>query len=274
MSPILFAIVAVLGYRYYKSRNASGDTSTSTPAASIRKFISDPAMVSVALNGAVTVCGMIYLLTLNGSYRFYCLISSLVNSGYIITVNYILVEDPRQPSKPLKEKLALCMTGAEFPFLFLPLMFMSAFATEAFGGSVFPFAIGDYLVVLILVRRAVWFLGTHGSKSWVNTKPWIMVGAPVWGNLKPREAQILHFSVMAEIFIGFWLILLVLTPARQLINTFVYWNYLRMKYLAPRSRPGHTAAWESIDNLTAPMRAKFPFVEKPLILAKQWFNKV
>ncbi len=274
MSPILFAIVAVLGYRYYKSRHATEDPSVNSPTSSLRKFISDPAMVSVALNSVVTVCGLLYLLTLNGSYRFCCLIAALVNSAYIITVNYILVEDPRQPSKSLKEKLATCMTGAEFPFLFLPLMFINAFATETFGGSVFPFAVGDYLVVLILVRRAVWFLGTHGSKSWVNTKPWAMVGAPLWARLKPREAHILHLSVLAEISIGFWLILLVLTPARQLINTFVYWNYLRMKYMGPRSRPGHAAAWESIDRMTAPMRAKVPFVEKPLTLVKQWFNKV
>ena len=274
MSPIIVGIIAVLAYRYYKSRTSAEDSASVGPSNSIRQFISNPAMVSVALNGAVTVCGVIYLLSLNGSYRFYCLLVSLLNSAYIITVNYILVEDPRQPSKTLKDKLATCMTGAELPFLFLALMFINANATDAFGGAVFPFAIGDYLVVLILVRRAVWFLGTHGSKSWANTKPWDLVGSPLWARLKPHEAYILHLSVLAEIFIGFWLILLVITPARQLINTFVYWNYLRMKYLAPRSRPGHAAAWDAIDRLTVPLRAKIPVVEKPIELAKQWFNKV
>jgi hypothetical protein len=273
MSPVILAIVAFLGYRYYKSRNARSSGGPEPVSSSIRKFISDPALVSVVLNGTLLVCGLMYIISFNLSFRFYAMIASLLNSAYIIVVNYLLFEDPRQPNKSLKEKFASCMTGAEFPFLFLPLMFMNAYATDSMGGSVFPFGIGDYLVVLILVRRTVWFLGNHGSKSWVNIKLWTTVAAPIWTNLKSREASVLHLSVLAEIFIGFWLILLVLTPARQLINTFVYWNYLRMKLLAPRSRPGHSAGWASVDKATAGIRAQIPVVEKPIQLVKKWFNR-
>jgi hypothetical protein len=273
MSPVILAVVAFLGYRYYKSKNAEGTGEASSVSSSIRKFLSDPALVSVVLNGTVLICGIVYVITFSSSFRVYTMIASLLNSAYIIAVNYLIFEDPRQPSKSLKEKLASGMTGAEFPYLFLPLMFMNANATESMGGQVFPFGIGDYLVVVILVRRAVWFLGNHGSKSWVNTKPWVTIAAPLWSRLKSHEASILHLSVLAEIFIGFWLIVLVVTPARQLINTFVYWNYLRMKMLSPRSRPGHSAGWASIDKATAGIRARVPFVEKPTLIAKKWFNK-
>ena len=274
MSPILLGIAAVLAYKYYKSRTGQTVGSSADTISGIKKFISDPALVSVVLNSAVMVCGIFYLVTLNAQSRFFCLLLSLSNSAYIIAINYLLVDDPKQPSKSLKEKFASCMTGAEFPFLFLPLMFMSAYATESFGGSVFPFAVGDYLVALILVRRAVWFVGNHGSKNWTSTKAWNTVGAPLWQRLKLNEASILHLSVLAEIFIGFWLILLLITPARQLINTFVYWNYLRMKYLAPRSKPGHSTAWLAIDRATMSIRSKVPFAEKPIEYVKNWFNKV
>ena len=83
----------------------------------------------------------------------------------------------------------------------------------------------------------------------------------------------LEFCNLAEIAIGFWLILLIITPARQLMNIFVYWTYLRIKYMAPRSKPGHSAAWSRIDTMTTGLRASMPLLNKPVEFMVKWFHQ-
>jgi hypothetical protein len=259
MFPWLLAIAAVFAYRYFKSRG-------SIPVIA-------PATVPVILNGVCLTAGFVYLVSFNPTARFFSVASSILSSFIIIYTNYGIPRISRQAIKqPLQEYMTRCMSGAEFPFLFFVLMFTNDYASQV-GGGVVPFGVADYLTVLLMVRRSAWFLGSHGAKAWSSKPVWEKIGMPFWAALRSREASIMSGVNLVEILVGFWLVLLSLTPARQLMNTFVYWTFLRIKYMAPRSRASHLAAWRTIDIKTRWMRKSVPVVEKPVGYMVNWFNQ-
>ena len=265
MSPWLIVVAVFMAYRSYKSRKAP-----LTPSA--LSFLT-PHMVPLLLNSVCAIAGLIYLVTFNSSARFYAAASAVISSLFIVGTNYGVPQVSRAAIRqPLQDYFARCMSGAEFPFLFFVLMFVNDYATQVYG-SVIPFGLADYLVGVLMVRRSVWFLGSHGSKAWTGYAVWNRFGNRIWGLLKSREAKVLEFCNLAEIAIGFWLILLIITPARQLMNIFVYWTYLRIKYMAPRSKPGHSAAWSRIDTMTTGLRASMPLLNKPVEFMVKWFHQ-
>ncbi len=267
MSPLIFIGLAFIAYRFYKARYAPAG-----PNAAPSKSLVDPNVVAIVLNTVTTICGIIYLVTLNSGFRVFAVGAAAISSVFVVVMNYGLPQVSRQAIRvPLQEWFGRCLSGAEFPFLFFALMFIHDYASQV-GWA---FGLADYVAVLILVRRSVWFLGTHASKSSAvsNSRPWQMLGNPLWTFLKLKEPKVLEISTLAEVLIGFWLVLLVLTPARQLLNTFVYWTFLRVKYMAPRSRPGHLAAWQKIDARTKHIRVRIPAIERLVQFAVQWFNQ-
>ena len=264
MATWLIGVVVYLAYRFYKSRTSGAPTQSSS--------LFSPQTVAVALNTLCVLSGLAYLVTFNSTARFFCAISTIMSSVYVVVTNYGLPNVSRAAIRqPLQEWFARCMSGAEFPFLFFSLAFMSDNASQ-FGG-VIPFGIADYASILLIVRRSVWFLGTHGAKAWASNRLWSRFGARVWTALKIKEGRIMELVNLTEIMIGFWLIVLVITPARQLMNVFVYWNYLRIRYMAPRSRPGHVMAWQKLDAKTKSIRASIPILDKPVGFLIRWFNQ-
>jgi hypothetical protein len=187
-------------------------------------------------------------------------------------MNYGMPKISRQAIlQPIREWMIRAMSGTEFPSLFFSLMFLNPYATSLVG-SVIPFGIGELIALLIIMRRAIWFIGNHGQKFWINSIFWNRFGFKFWQYMKRHESQVLHLSVMGEIFIGFWFIVLLFTPARQMLNIFVYWNFLRMRFMAPRSSPGHTAVWSQLAEATKSVRRSIPVLNKPIQMAVDWFN--
>ena len=258
MSPWLIAIFVFVAYKYIKSKRPQAFAGTSTWF--------KPENYAVILNVGSVVCGVWYLTTFNSVGRFACVAASAAASLYIVFTNYGLPRLSRQSIRaPLQEWFSKCMSGMEFPFLFFTLMFVNE------HGSLLPFGLANYVSVLLIVRRAVWFLGATWSKA--PSPLWLKLGHSLWLGIKSRESFILHACSVLEVLMGFWYVFLVVTPNRQLMTMFVYWTYLRIRYMAPRSRSAHLAAWTTIGAWVAPVRRAVPLLEKPIEWGVAWFNQ-
>ena len=250
---------------FYKRKNAHADPLASSAGAL------NPKSLVVVLNGVSVVSGVIYLISFNSSARFFCILSAIAASVLVIYVNYGLPRVSRAAIRgPLQDYFGKCMSGAEFAFLFFCLMFTNDATSKQVG--LIPFGLGDYVSAALIIRRCVWFLGSHGVVAWKGVSVWERFFLPTWTRLNARSNSIVEFSSLIEIGLGFWLILLVVTPARQIMICFVYWNFLRIRFLAPRSRASHQAAWSRVDTKTHSLRRSIPIIETPVSFMKHWFN--
>lgn len=55
-------------------------------------------------------------------------------------------------------------------------------------------------------------------------------------NLFVLQREALFYNAAAEVGVGFILIVLLLTPRRAIMNTFAYWQWLRVRYGSPDSQ--------------------------------------
>lgn len=159
---------------------------------------------------------------------------------------------------PLQEWLQKVMPSVDFSFLFFALIFATAYPS--------------ILVVGILGRRSLWSVCTHCSKGEDTGGRLFAMFKPRWEQLKLQEARVLLMSALAEVLMGLWLTVSLALPTRQILTCFLYWNYLRMRYQAPRSHTVHLQAWKQLEQAIAPVLKFAPFVNKPLQMAKDWFQ--
>ena len=54
------------------------------------------------------------------------------------------------------------------------------------------------------------------------------------------QRDALFYNAGAEIGVGFYLVVMLLTPRRAIMNTFAYWHWLRMRYASPDSAAYHS----------------------------------
>jgi len=156
--------------------------------------------------------------------------------------------------------LSTVAQGADFPFFMISMIFLS----KSLG-------LADAVGLLIILRRSVWFICIHASKNYSTTNVWKSI-EPFWVSAKSIEEKVLLMSATCEIMIGFWLFILILTPQRQLLSLFVYWNFLRMRFVAPRSHAVHQRAWEVIGENINPVLSKMGPVQGLVGRAKPWFT--
>lgn len=160
--------------------------------------------------------------------------------------------------------LQKAMSGVDFHWLFFVLIWMSAYPSV--------------WAILIIGRRSLWSVGSYCSNetlpetaSWRESRVWKMF-APTWAKLKAQEAQVLHYSTLAEILLGIWLVVSILMPWRQILPCILYWIFLRQRYQVPRSHEAHTKAWRQLGEKAQPLLQAVPFLQKPLDMAKGWFQ--
>mmetsp|Transcript_119744 Transcript_119744/g.346106 ORF Transcript_119744/g.346106 Transcript_119744/m.346106 type:complete len:274 (-) Transcript_119744:215-1036(-) len=159
--------------------------------------------------------------------------------------------------RPLQEWMQKAMTSIDFHFLFFAVNFVTAYP------SIIP--------VLILGRRSLWTVGTHCSKTpEAGGRLWAMF-KPRWEMLKAREEEVLLYSALGEILLAFWLTASLLLPTRQFLCCFLYWHYLKIRYMTPRSHKLHDKAWRQLGQQVAPVLKVAPFLQKPIDMAKGWF---
>lgn len=220
------------------------------------KVNSIPAQKLVLTLHLSTILGTILYFISLGSIliRFYVFLAGLLSTVVALLANYGV------PAWTTYQAwLAQAAQGADFPFF----MFTSiALSAQSLG-------LGDLLAVAVVTRRAVWALGVAVEKR-RDAGSLLRRVQDVWTAVKSREAVILKVMTLFEIFLGFYLVGMLLTPARQIFTVFVYWNFLRLRFNAPRSRALHSEAWTLIERWAQPL-LKADLVAKAVNRVKSWF---
>jgi hypothetical protein len=153
--------------------------------------------------------------------------------------------------------LQKAMMGVDFNFLFLALIFLTAYPSV--------------WVLVILGRRSLWSVCKYAESNMQESRLWLLFKT-TWDKLKAKEAEVLHYSTMAEILLGFWLVVNIFLPSRQILTCILYWNFLKTRYQVPRSHPLHAKAWLQIRQQVDPVLKKVPLLERPIDIAKGWFQ--
>jgi len=196
-----------------------------------------------------------------------CLWSTIVTCGMTIKANYGMPPMPQTMSMAaikqmmgttLQPWLAKAIHSVEFNFLFFALIFVTA------NPSIIALA--------ILGRRSLWSVCTYctkneaaGGRLWLRFKP-------TWEKLQAKNTEVLHYSAMAEIMLGFWLTASLALPTRQILTCFLYWNYLKTRFQGERSGKQHLQAWMQLGQQIEPLFKVAPFLRKPIDMAKGWFQ--
>merc|ERR1719352_1833220 len=95
---------------------------------------------------------------------------------------------------------------------------------------------------------------------------------PRWEKLYANNTKIVEYSALSEILLGFWLVIALFLPMRQILTCVIYWNYLKMRYQVPQSQKSHGPAWAVLNQQASPILSKVPILQKPIDFAKKWFQ--
>mmetsp|Transcript_73596 Transcript_73596/g.137532 ORF Transcript_73596/g.137532 Transcript_73596/m.137532 type:complete len:271 (-) Transcript_73596:136-948(-) len=243
-------------------------------------YIGDDASKRVALGHAFTVAsGAVFLLPIDliglGFVKRIaytaCLWSAVITCGYTVKANFGFPKVPQGMSmtnfSAIKQAATtvlqpwlqeVMIKGVDFHFIFFALIFIAAQPS--------PLAVG------ILCRRSLWSVCAYCSKNTPTLRLWLKF-KPVWdGKLKPREAEIVQYSALAEVGLGIWLVVSILLPMRQILVTVLYWNYLKTRFQMPRSHDQHLKAWQTLGEKVEPAFKALPILRKPVDMAKGWFQ--
>ncbi|KAF8096857.1 hypothetical protein N665_0299s0019 [Sinapis alba] len=92
----------------------------------------------------------------------------------------------------------------------------------------------------------------------------------VWVESNTTTLNIL--SSQAEIAIGFLLIISLLSWQRNFIQTFMYWQLLKLMYQAPVTAGYHQSNWSRIGRTVNPMIQRYaPFLNTPVTAVQRWW---
>lgn len=92
----------------------------------------------------------------------------------------------------------------------------------------------------------------------------------VWVESNTTTLNIL--SSQAEIAIGFLLIISLLSWQRNFIQTFMYWQLLKLMYQAPVTAGYHQSNWSKIGRTVNPMIQRYaPFLNTPVTAVQRWW---
>ncbi|PON40610.1 Per33/Pom33 family [Parasponia andersonii] len=92
----------------------------------------------------------------------------------------------------------------------------------------------------------------------------------VWVDSNTTTLGIL--SSQAEIGLGFLLILSLFSWHRNIVQTFMYWQLLKLMYQAPVTAGYHQSLWNKIGRTVNPLIQRYaPFLNSPLAAAQRWW---
>ncbi|CAH8385755.1 unnamed protein product [Eruca vesicaria subsp. sativa] len=92
----------------------------------------------------------------------------------------------------------------------------------------------------------------------------------VWVESNTTTLNIL--SSQAEIAIGFLLVISLLSWQRNFIQTFMYWQLLKLMYQAPVTAGYHQSTWSKIGRTVNPMIQRYaPFLNTPVTAVQRWW---
>ncbi|KAK9271693.1 hypothetical protein L1049_002056 [Liquidambar formosana] len=92
----------------------------------------------------------------------------------------------------------------------------------------------------------------------------------VWVDSNTTTLSIL--SSQAEIGLGFLLIISLLSWQRNIIQTFMYWQLLKLMYHAPVTAGYHQSVWTNIGKAVNPLIHRYaPFLNTPISAVQRWW---
>ncbi|XP_024539771.1 uncharacterized protein LOC9659835 [Selaginella moellendorffii] len=150
-------------------------------------------------------------------------------------------------------------TGNDFLYLLYAFFFVSA--SIPLKVAVISLAIRSLEQVVYHLRRN--FSNTRLYRKYLD-KPsnWVASNSNLLKSL----------SANAEIGLGFLLIILLLTPQRNIIQAFVHWRLLKMMYALPSTAPYHRSSWSAIGRRVNPLIHQYaPSLATPMAYLQRWF---
>ncbi|GER35726.1 hypothetical protein STAS_12033 [Striga asiatica] len=112
------------------------------------------------------------------------------------------------------------------------------------------------------------FLRRNFSRSTLYRK--YLEEACVWVESNTTTLSIL--SSHAEIGIGFLLIISLFSWQRNIMQTFIYWQILKLMYNAPATAGYHQSTWAKIGRTVNPLIQRYaPFLNTPISALQRWF---
>ncbi|KAF7129028.1 hypothetical protein RHSIM_Rhsim10G0064500 [Rhododendron simsii] len=92
----------------------------------------------------------------------------------------------------------------------------------------------------------------------------------VWVESNTSTLSIL--SSQAEIGLGFLLVLSLFSWQRNIIQTFMYWQLLKLMYHAPVTAGYHQSVWANIGRIVNPLVHRYaPFLNTPISAVQRWW---
>ncbi|CAN0916287.1 hypothetical protein LINGRAHAP2_LOCUS29639 [Linum grandiflorum] len=91
----------------------------------------------------------------------------------------------------------------------------------------------------------------------------------VWVESNTTTLSIL--SSHAEIGLGFLLVISLLSWQRNIIQTFMYWQLLKLMYHAPVTAGYHQSVWAKVGRIVNPLVSRYPFLNTPISAVKRWW---
>ncbi|CAA0832737.1 Unknown protein [Striga hermonthica] len=112
------------------------------------------------------------------------------------------------------------------------------------------------------------FLRRNFSRSSLYRK--YLEEACVWVESNTTTLSIM--SSHAEIGIGFLLIISLFSWHRNIMQTFIYWQILKLMYNAPATAGYHQSTWAKIGRTVNPLIQRYaPFLNTPISALQRWF---
>ncbi|CAN1241295.1 hypothetical protein LINPERPRIM_LOCUS4903 [Linum perenne] len=129
-----------------------------------------------------------------------------------------------------------------------------------------------YLALIPILCRALLhvakFLRRNFNRSSLYRK--YLEDPCVWVESNTTTLSIL--SSHAEIALGFLLVVSLLSWQRNIIQTFMYWQLLKLMYHAPVTAGYHQSVWAKVGRIMDPLVSRYcPFLNTPISAVKRWW---
>uniref|UniRef100_A0A7S1AJ29 Uncharacterized protein n=1 Tax=Noctiluca scintillans TaxID=2966 RepID=A0A7S1AJ29_NOCSC len=237
-----------------------------------------PQTLVVCGHSVSLACGLLFvlpveLLGLAPAKRF-MFFMCLANSGMASAVSVTRVYG--WPPVPSDMSFSALRSGAAFTQLapYIQRVMMGPDFQSLFYSLIFIAAPPSLLVLPVLLRRSLWCLCIHCTSTNSENRLWLRF-QPTWKKLRAPtvEAEVLQYNALAEILLGFWFVVNLFLPTRQIITLVLYWNYLKIRYQFEKTdKPFHSKAWQRLGAKVEPLLCMLPFLRTPLEWLKSWFQ--
>ncbi|PSR87801.1 Transmembrane protein [Actinidia chinensis var. chinensis] len=123
-------------------------------------------------------------------------------------------------------------------------------------------------ILCLALEHVAKFLRRNFSRSSLYRK--YLEEPCVW--VESNTATLSILSSQAEIGVGFVLILSMFSWQRNIIQTFMYWQVLKLMYHAPVTAGYHQSAWAKIGRTINPLVHRYaPFLNTPISAVQRWW---